>query len=1309
MYCDHFKLQCLPFEDRADRRFFFSTPDRDETLAALEYEIRSGKGMSLVLGSAGTGKTSLIRVLLQRLDTGSHAAVLPWPMVGGPDLIREAAKAFGVTLPASHNRSRCLARFRRHLSRVAGKGGRCVLIIDQAENLSAENLAQLSALGDVETKEPKTLRIVLAGQPHIRTLLSKPTFQRIAQQLFGERVLSTLSRDEIEQYITHRLRVAGAGEREIFTSEAIALIHDASNGIPRLINHMCNAAMVAAYGAGALEITRELASETDGRNQVRERSMSKSVVGVGRSIPAFASIPNQLVPVMAENSEPQGEPQQANGLEFAPQEIAQSSGPPTGMGDFARSTVDVGSSRLEGTMSRLERVQGIADATLAKFAAVENHLATLTESAGRLIHQLGDKVQQAARSQEHLEHGLESQIKRAEQRADAIEARLQQVLDATTDAREQTREIGRVRAKAEGVENRIRSFVEQVADKVDQVQERVAVLMAGTEHAEKMNAAMNDTVKRTSRVRKDADGLAASLRSEIDETISSARKEIDSFTNQIGKTTTDAQQQIREMRDILGDTKAKAGCIGEQIVAEVLQSARKTLETRSDTVIKKHLESVVAAIEDRREELAKVIKDASEGSERVKETITARRRDMDKELEEYRRSSSESLAALDNRIRNLKQEYGTLEAQGKQAESSLASMESAIETSKSQVEVLTTLSTRGMETIQTLSPMFGRFETMVPQARETCAQVESTQQRLSATLQDLSRGIEKVGKIQDQTAAMQSLGDQLAHERVSAARTVKQIEQVIEKGEQMTRRMEHSLGTAHTQVDCLDSLTAVAGKTAEGVSQSTVAGEAVIHRIDEAVSKIERSVGAADACHAKLTTRQADCAGILDQLNDTSSSARQVHDAAQSVVAHVDEKIGRIASHSAAASNVLRNMSEAIKRGHETVKQIDDSKRQLAEQMDGNRQKLDRLVEEVRSLNTRAESNAKTLDTHSAKASTLVKAMESASPRAERATDHLSQQLDHAKDAVSKITTSCRQASELNDQLQAITGLFAAMQEKESAIRRVYEEAQETHERLTGIADTSRGSEQKLTQLNAVAHGLIETYGQMKCETEDATNRLAAQLNATQKSVEVGEPMLSEFIKQSRSIERQLGELGKQAKQFEQGVAEATARPSEILVSAQAQADQLEGVCSAVRKVFAGVSKATLDAKGQSDACVEATKQASEQISVLSIQTDQAITTLREWVEEALRAQARLEKTLATCPTIQDTHPGEVMRRTAQQMRSPAERLANPSAKGELSVMDKARTTGRNLQAKSSAAPSRAQEISTLIEDTLRSGVDTPT
>jgi type II secretory pathway predicted ATPase ExeA len=78
MYCDHFKLQCLPFEDRADRRFFFSTPDRDETLAALEYEIRSGKGMSLVLGSAGTGKTSLIRVLLQRLDTGSHVAYGRW-------------------------------------------------------------------------------------------------------------------------------------------------------------------------------------------------------------------------------------------------------------------------------------------------------------------------------------------------------------------------------------------------------------------------------------------------------------------------------------------------------------------------------------------------------------------------------------------------------------------------------------------------------------------------------------------------------------------------------------------------------------------------------------------------------------------------------------------------------------------------------------------------------------------------------------------------------------------------------------------------------------------------------------------------------------------------------------------------------------------------------------------------------------------------------------------------------------------------------------------------------------------------------
>ena len=212
-------------------------------------------------------------------------------------------------------------------------------------------------------------------------------------------------------------------------------------------------------------------------------------------------------------------------------------------------------------------------------------------------------------------------------------------------------------------------------------------------------------------------------------------------------------------------------------------------------------------------------------------------------------------------------------------------------------------------------------------------------------------------------------------------------------------------------------------------------------------------------------------------------------------------------------------------------------------------------------------------------------------------------------------------------------------------------------------------------------------------------------MSATQKSVEVGEPMLSEFIAQSRAIERNLGELHSKACDVEGVVNDAVARPTEILASAQAQADQLERVCGAVKKVFSRLSQATLDAKTQSGVCADVTKQAAAQVGAITSQSVGAARTLREWTEEAVRAQARLERTLIACPTIHETHPGNAIRRVPQLNAKSSGRLANPSgAIGELAVLP---TPGAATALKQETVKptSRAEEISHLIEDAKRAPV----
>ncbi|MFQ5496210.1 MAG: AAA family ATPase, partial [Phycisphaerae bacterium] len=264
MYCDFFGLRFHPFDDPADTRFFFQTAEGEEALASMEYESHDGGGMALLLGQAGTGKSLLIRMFLQRLRAPDRSVVLTWPASEQPHLIHAAAKGFGITVPASSDPTRCLSRLRGHLSRRVGADLKAILILDQAENLTAENMAQLAALSELQSDSRGLLSILLVGQPQFRNLLDLPETARIRQRVFGDRVLPPLTAAETERYIHHRLRVAGTGETPLFEPDAARAIHEASGGIPRLINRLCNTALLAAYGAGDGRVASALAAEVCG-------------------------------------------------------------------------------------------------------------------------------------------------------------------------------------------------------------------------------------------------------------------------------------------------------------------------------------------------------------------------------------------------------------------------------------------------------------------------------------------------------------------------------------------------------------------------------------------------------------------------------------------------------------------------------------------------------------------------------------------------------------------------------------------------------------------------------------------------------------------------------------------------------------------------------------------------------------------------------------------------------------------------------------------------------------------------------------
>ena len=391
MHGDFFELRTLPFEDRADAHFFYPTTECQEALAAMEYEIRHGTGLGLLIGEAGTGKTVLLRTLLRWLHKTDHTVVLTWPASGEIDLIRECCKGLGVTLPYTNNQPRYLDMLSRHLGRRAGAGNRAVLIVDQAENLSPGHIAQLSTLAELPGARGKLLTIILAAQPLLRALLDRPEFAWIRQQLFGERTLSPLTPKETGEYIRHRLQIAGAGDTRLFDDRAISLIHEISEGNPRLINRICHAAMMVASAAQTPRITRTIveAASDRGESSLTSRSIVHERTIATREL-GSAGVGEGGAPWM--------------GVAVSPERMASSDESPKIPGPFGSSIASAaivnqevkddertdandtsGASIVDGEYEGYDdESSGSTDVSLSHLAVVEQRLASLVDQAERL-------------------------------------------------------------------------------------------------------------------------------------------------------------------------------------------------------------------------------------------------------------------------------------------------------------------------------------------------------------------------------------------------------------------------------------------------------------------------------------------------------------------------------------------------------------------------------------------------------------------------------------------------------------------------------------------------------------------------------------------------------------------------------------------------------------------------------------------------------------------------------------------------------------------------------------------------------------
>jgi general secretion pathway protein A len=247
MYKEFFGLRANPFNVNPDPRYLFLTRHTEEALACLTYGIQSRKGFVLLTGEVGTGKTTLINKLLEWLRLQQVAtAFLFNSRLNVPQFLDYVMTDFGIPIE-SRSKSQILLRLYNWLLDRYRAGETAVLIVDEAQNLSDEVLEEIRLLTNLETFTEKLLQIVLVGQPELELKLRQPHLRQLRQRLTLRAKTHPLTLDETYAYVAQRLRIAGSNGQPIFQPEAVSAIHRYAGGIPRVVNLLCEHALVSAF------------------------------------------------------------------------------------------------------------------------------------------------------------------------------------------------------------------------------------------------------------------------------------------------------------------------------------------------------------------------------------------------------------------------------------------------------------------------------------------------------------------------------------------------------------------------------------------------------------------------------------------------------------------------------------------------------------------------------------------------------------------------------------------------------------------------------------------------------------------------------------------------------------------------------------------------------------------------------------------------------------------------------------------------------------------------------------------------------
>ncbi len=260
MYEKFYGLKEKPFEITPDPKYLYLSESHKEALAYLTYAVKERKGFTVVTGEVGTGKTTLVQTLLSKLDGQARTAYLFNPMMGSTDFLHYICQDLGMR-SQKKSKGQYLSQLHKFLMACYSRNENVVLIIDEAHKLDPKLLEEVRLLTNLETAKSKLLQVILIGQPELDGVLEDPQFRQLKQRVSLRYHIVPLDKEDTKKYIKRRLRIAGAFDHNIFTPKALNKIYQHTQGIPRLINIICDNALLTGYASDQKMIGRKIVDE----------------------------------------------------------------------------------------------------------------------------------------------------------------------------------------------------------------------------------------------------------------------------------------------------------------------------------------------------------------------------------------------------------------------------------------------------------------------------------------------------------------------------------------------------------------------------------------------------------------------------------------------------------------------------------------------------------------------------------------------------------------------------------------------------------------------------------------------------------------------------------------------------------------------------------------------------------------------------------------------------------------------------------------------------------------------------------------